>query len=230
MKNIVLSAAAVFALSSFAIAGGDITPVEEPAVEVPEVVAPVTDAGFYIGIAYGYLNTTVEDTYKAGGIEITDTLIDDDFGEIMLQAGYKFNQYVAVEGRYWLGVNDGSFLSPDNIGTETEYGVSIDAFGLYVKPMYPVAEGFNVYALLGYASADATIDGYDAEYVTDDIDGFSWGIGAEYAFNENLSVFVDYTVLYDDTTDYNGADYGVLWSGSEDRTLDVIDFGVTYKF
>ena len=229
MKNIVLSAAAVFAMSSFAIAGGDIAPIEEPVVEVPEVVAPSV-GGFYLGLAYGYLNAETTETYKVGPVEISETLIDDDFGEIMIQAGYKFNEYVAVEGRYWFGVNDGSFLSPNDEIRDAEYGVSVDAFGIYVKPMYPVTPEFNVYALLGYASTDAEIDGYDAEYVTDDIDGFSWGIGAEYSFNENMSVFVDYTVLYDDTDEYTGVDYGLLWSGETDRTVDTINFGVSYKF
>ena len=43
MKNIVLSAVAVLAMSSFAVAGGDIAPVEEPVVVAEPVI---TDSGF----------------------------------------------------------------------------------------------------------------------------------------------------------------------------------------
>ena len=50
MKNIVLSAVAVLAMSSFAVAGGDIAPVEEPVVVVEEAVST---GAFYLGLAYG---------------------------------------------------------------------------------------------------------------------------------------------------------------------------------
>ena len=131
MKNIVLSAVAVFAMSSFAVAGGNIAPIEEPVVEEVVVVENL-DAGFYLGLGYGLLNAEITDTYKAGdsstSLQRVDTLVDDDFGEIMIQAGYKFNAYVAVEGRYWAGVNDGSFLNPNDEVRDAEYGMSIDAY------------------------------------------------------------------------------------------------------
>ena len=229
MKNIVLSAVAVLAMSSFAVAGGDIAPIEEPIVEEVVVVENL-DAGFYLGLGYGLLNAEITDTYKAGNVEITDTMVDDDFGEIMLQAGYKFNAYVAIEGRYWAGVNDGSFLNPNDEIRDAEYGMSIDSFGIYVKPMYPVTEAFDVYALLGYASTTADIDQGNWDYVTDDVDGFSWGLGVAYSFNNNVSIFADYVNLYDDADEYAGVDYGLLYSGEHDRTIDTINVGVTYQF
>ena len=237
MKNIVLSAAAVFAMSSFAIAGGDIAPVEEPVVEVPEVVAPSV-GGFYLGLAYGYLNATDDVTFTSGPIETSVNLFDDSYGEIMLQAGYKFNEYVAVEGRYWFGVSNGSWLNP---GGSSESGIpaigaaaadlSFDAWGIYVKPMYPVAESFNIYALLGYGSIDSTFDGDDNWEDATSADGFSWGIGAEYMFNENVSVFVDYTSIYDGDEDTTVMDeHGNIYDINNDGSAYVIDFGVTYKF
>ena len=229
MKNIVLSAAAVFAMSSFAVAGGDIAPIQEPVVEVPEVVAPSV-GGFYLGLAYGYLNTTNTLSSDNGWLTQSVDLWDDSYGEVMIQAGYKFNEYVAVEGRYWFGVSNGSWLNPGGtsgiVGSEAG-DISFDAFGIYVKPMYPVTESFNVYALLGYGSISASLDGGDRWDDEADADGFSWGIGAEYAFNENISVFVDYTSIYDDSTDYTDVDYGTITS---DVSANVIDFGVTYKF
>jgi len=233
MKNIVLSAAAVFAMSSFAVAGGDIAPIQEPVVEVPEVVAAPTVGGFYLGLGYGYLNTTADLSATTGYWVNKTNLWDDSFGEIMIQAGYKFNEYVAVEGRYWFGVSNGSWLNPGGTSGsglpalgQAVGDLSFDAYGIYVKPMYPVTPEFNIYALLGYGSIDSTLDGDDNWEDGTDADGFSWGIGVEYAFNENVSVFVDYTVIYDDTTDgiYVDTPYSL------DFTADVIDFGVTYKF
>ena len=228
MKNIVLSAAAVFALSSFAVAGGDITPVEEPAVEVPEVIAPVTDAGFYLGLGYGYLNGTID--YTAANV--TYNALDDSFGEVLIQAGYKFNQYVAVEGRYWFGVSNGSFLNPGGqsggLGTLGD-DLTIDGWGIYVKPMYPVTEAFDVYALLGFGGINWTLDnGNWFDYADDSETGFTWGIGVSYDFTENVSAFIDYVSIYDDTNNYANLDY--LTNVDEDITVDTINFGVTYKF
>ncbi len=229
MKNIVLSVVAVAAMGSFAVAGGDIAPIQEPTVVVPEVVEEVTDSGFYLGLAYGYLNTTNDVTLTKGAVKSTATLWDDSFGEVMVQAGYKFNSYVALEGRYWFGVAKGSWLNTG--GTSGVIGaaagdLSFDAYGIYVKPMYPVGDTFNIYALLGYGSIDSTIDGENKWQDGNTADGFSWGVGAEYAFNQNVSVFVDYTVIYNDTLDetYPSGDY------SMDINANVIDFGVSYKF
>ncbi len=228
MKNIVLSAVAVLAMSSFAVAGGDIAPVEEPVV-VPEPV--VTDSGFYIGAAYGYLTNTVDYTgpvYDANGNyagQGSVNLLDDSHNEFMIDAGYKFNQYVAIEGRYWFGADTTYTVDGQ------AYDVSIDAWGLYVKPMYPVTDAFDVYALLGYGSTDATIsqkfanNGYN-QWGTDSLDGFSWGIGAAYSFTDNISVFVDYTSIYNDDDTYTTTDGDV----SLDTTQDTWNFGLNYQF
>ncbi len=229
MKNIVLSAVAVLAMSSFAVAGGDIAPIEEPIVEEVVVVENL-DAGFYLGLAYGYLNTTNDVTFVEGPVNASVSLWDDAYGEIMLQAGYKFNSYVAVEGRYWFGVSNGSWLNTGGtsgiIGSEVG-DLSFDAYGIYVKPMYPVSDAFNVYALLGYGSVDSTIDGDNNWEDGTTMDGFSWGIGAEYAFNQNVSIFIDYVSIYSDTYEETFTAYDRV---EMDVDAAVIDFGVTYKF
>jgi len=192
MKKIILSAVATAALSSFAVAGGDIAPV------VP--VAAPTPGNFYAGLAY-----SCYDVKQTDGDRI-NTTINEDFEAVMFQAGYKFNPYVAVEGRYWLGLEE-SVVVNDEIYED----YNADSWGIYVKPMYPVYEGLDVYALLGYASTS-----YDK--VVEDVDGFSWGLGAEYTFSNNIGLFVDYTSLYDDDGRYN------------DNYVDTYNFGVNYKF
>ncbi len=203
MKNIVLSAVAVLAMSSFAVAGGDIAPVEEPVVVEPVV----TDAGFYLGLGYGLLNTEATDV-------ASPVNFDENFDEIMFQAGYKFNSYIAVEGRYWAGLDS-------TIDDVTPYDMSVDAWGIYVKPMYPVTDAFDVYALLGYASSAGSFS--DAPD-TDDQDGFSWGLGAAYSFTDNIAVFVDYVSLYDDQPNAAFDTTGI------DAQIDTWNFGVTYQF
>ena len=222
MKNIALSAVAVFAMSSFAVAGGDIAPIEEPIVEEVVVVENL-DAGFYLGLGYGMLKG--EQTYTEGDWEVEfDTR---DFDQLLLQVGYKFNAYVAVEGRYWFGMNDltDDFGIYEGLLYSSEE--NLDAFGIYVKPMYPVTDAFDIYALLGYAKTTL-----DQEYKagntlvsnSTDLDGFSWGLGVAYSFNENISIFADYVVLYDDTYDEYDFD------ASSEFEINTVNVGVSYKF
>ena len=226
MKNIVLSAVAVLAMSSFAVAGGDIAPVEEPMVVVEPVV---TDSGFYLGLGYGWLDASVIDTYYYGNKDLRVTALDDSFGEIMIDAGYKFNSYVAIEGRYWFGISDNAWLGQDNFNLPNA-SVDVDAWGIYVKPMYPVTDAFNVYALLGYGGADLNIDTtYAGDFESDGVDGFSWGLGADYSFTDNVSVFLDYTSIYNDTESIDNL-YGQGIAADTDSEIAVITFGVNYQF
>ncbi len=199
MKKLTLSLAAVAAMGTFAVAGGDIAPVE-PVVDTP-VVAPV-DAGFYIGGAYGYGKMDLSDN--------TGYAHDENFDSFMLQAGYKINPYIAVEGRYWF-VSSGDWAD----GTTPTPSFDTDSWGIYIKPMYPVTDAFDVYALLGYGDTDPEVGGQGPGY---DTDGFQWGLGASYDINSNFAVFVDYVNLYDDT------------NSGEDLQIDTWNFGVTYKF
>jgi opacity protein-like surface antigen len=199
MKKLTFSIAALAAIGTFAVAGGDIAPVE-PVVDTPVVIE--STGNFYMGIAYGYIKAEE----KLNSIK----WLDDSFDDLMLQAGYNFNQYVALEARYWIGISDVSIAGGD---------VSLDSFGIYVKPQYPVTQELNLYGLLGYATSEfdgSTVNG-------DNLDGFSWGLGASYDVTDNIELFVDYTYLYDDTS--------VSALGTKyDDSIDAVNFGVTYNF
>ena len=231
MKNIVLSAVAVFAMSSFAVAGGDIAPAEEPVVDMPEIVEPVVDAGFYLGMGYGALSfdRTVTAENHVEGIKYTyNPDLGLDYDTFMFQMGYKFNEYVSVEYRYWKGLGDEDINPLDeNLGGVGSADLS--AYGIYVKPMYPVSDMFNVYALLGYSVATYEVNYGELSGDTDK-DGFSWGLGAAYAFNNNVSVSLDYVVVadasYDDLISSDGQEFAV----TNDTTVDTVNVAVTYKF
>lgn len=223
MKKFTLSTVAVLAMSAFAIAGGDIAPVE-PIIE--EVVVP-DESGFYVGVAYGYADIS----NKYDGYNLDDSWtgkLEDSFDTIMLQAGYKINKYFALEGRYWNAVGDGDWTDRwdwsgqpnENSGTNSDFS----AWGLYVKPMYPVTEEFDVYALLGYGNVNYD-SGEDIAHDLDD-DGFQWGLGASYEFTDKFSVFADYLELYNDNKSYIVGD----WNENLDFTIYTVNIGLTYKF
>lgn len=145
MKKFNLSLVAVLAMSTFAIAGGDIAPME-PVIETPVMAEPVASVGnFYVGLGYSYMNMNVEiGTYEA----------DASANSVLLLAGYNFNQYIGIEGRYSMNVGD---ITVSETGApDTDYSDDFSNFGIYLKPMYPVSNEFNVYALLGYG--EVTVD------------------------------------------------------------------------
>ena len=163
-----------------AMAGGDVAPIEE-------VVVPVIDnSAFYLGLGFG--QAMVNDDFTGEEIS-TNTM--------MLQAGYQYHENLAFEGRYTFGFStdyDAGNLSSLALGYDGDFS----SWGLYLKPMYPIGD-FSLYALLGFGGVMLEdLVGGDA-YESD----FQWGLGASYAFTENISGFVDYVSLYDNT----GFDY-----------------------
>ncbi|MEN8250511.1 MAG: porin family protein [Bacteroidota bacterium] len=238
MKKFTYSVAALVAMSTISNAGGDIVAVEP----VAEIIAPVVDSGFYVGIAYSAVNFSSD----YDGENINDSWTGEyteDYDSIMLQVGYKINKYFAVEGRYWDSYGDAEWVNEGNGANHSGEGsftwkesgtysdAEFTAWGLYVKPMYPVTEAFDVYALLGYGNNTLSYDGVDEL----DENGFQWGIGASYDLTDNFALFADYVRMHADetsSTDSTGGRNGSAWTGDiiNDDTIYTLNFGVTYKF
>jgi len=170
MKKINVFIVAFSIVSTFAVAGGNVSTIA-PVFEAPVVTE---EAGpFYMGLGYAYLS----------GME--ETVYDVDAHAAMGLIGYRFNAYAAIEGRYASTVSDVTF---DNGTVSEERNHKITNKAIYLKPMYPLGP-VSVYALLGYGEVVAR--------KTSD-SGFQWGLGAAYSLNEHFGFFIDYTRLYDD--------------------------------
>ena len=197
MKKIILSTVVI---SSLAFAGGDIVPVV-PAVMVDEV------SPFYVGLGLSAVSTRNSD------VSLSFTSIkegQDRTGDILVMAGYEFNPYIAVEGRYMTSVYD-------------EDKLTRDSWGIYAKPQYPATEEFTLYALLGYGGLNADGKGLSLTDVSDT--GFQWGLGASYAVTEDVAIFVDYVSIATDM------DSDIFYSSPfADVDSDAITLGVTYNF
>ncbi|SFV52597.1 putative outer membrane protein A [hydrothermal vent metagenome] len=226
MKKITLSLITALTLGTLAMAGGDLrVPIFVPDQPIPEapadtfveesVVAPADDGtGFYVGVGYSFLN--VERSIDEYGTDNTYYEGTGEFESVMLQAGYKVNQYIGVEGRYWVGLDQQKWSTISDNRVQSTGG--IDAYGLFAKPMYPVTEDLDVYALIGYGSVN-----YDISYdYSGTFDGVAWGFGASYEFSSKVAVFADYTSIYNDTTD---SPMSYL-----DDTMDFVNVGVGYRF
>ena len=218
MKSIKLGAGATALLGlslslspGYLFAGGDIVAVEEPVVVIPVLV---DDSSFYVGMGFSALslnNDRTNEEFSANGM--------------MLQAGYQYNRYIAVEGRYTLHMGDVEY---DNGSTSNpnydDYPTDFTNAAIYLKPMYPI-DDFSIYALLGYGEVELTNiplggPGIGADRAES---GFQWGLGGSYTFNENISGFVDYVRMYDGT----GFNYRAM---DADIVADAWTLGVSYKF
>ena len=205
MKKITLSVVTIVTMSSLTFAGGDITPVVVP-VGIDEV------RPFYVGIGLSAVST--RDSHTSLNF-FSDKSRQDRTGDITIMAGYEFNPYVAVEGRYMTSVFDEDVLTRDS-------------WGIYVKPQYPVNDEFSIYALLGYGGM--TVDGKGSSLIprnrsnVDDT-GFQWGLGVSYEVMEDITIFADYVNIANDM----GAD--IFWGSLlSDVDSDALTVGVTYNF
>jgi len=198
-NNLIISAAtALLLLTNVAMAGGDIDP-QEPQITLPDIMdEPIMDNYFYAGLAYSYMkmnNDTLDKKVTGHGITAL--------------AGYKFHQYMAVEGRYTATLSD---LRANNIDNNWD----MSNVALYLKPQYAFNQ-VTLYGLLGYGQVTFDDGSSHSE------DGFQWGVGANFAASDTVDVFVDYTRLYDD----NGFD-DIL--GNNDISVDSVNVGVSYNF
>lgn len=162
---------------------------------VPAVAATSgTQPGFYVGGGYTFAT-----------LDLDGAPSNADVGALFVRGGYQINEYIALEARLGEGVGDdtvsGVKLEIDNI------------YGGYVKVGLPTEVGLYPYALLGYTHAKlkASIPG---ESITSSDSDVSYGIGADYWFNKQLSAGLEYANFYDKDGD----------------KITGLTLGVNYKF
>ena len=214
MKSSILSLVSIIALSGLSYAGGDIAPIEEPIAEAPLVM---DDSAFYIGLGYSYISSNRTAALHTPGEPDHGKIvkdIDSNGHNILLQAGYQFNQYLAVEGRYTLSVSDLTLVNNLDNGNEEDVDIDVSNIALYLKPMYPIGD-FSIYGLLGYGETKRNHT----------MQAFQWGLGAQYAIKDNLLIFADYTRWYDEEDEKHPHEPRLL-----DTDFPAISMGLTYKF
>jgi hypothetical protein len=90
--------------------------------------------------------------------------------------GYNLGPNFAIEGRLGAGVSsDTLFL----LGTRTEVDIK-NYYGLFLRGSLPASDAVNVYAILGYGSAEVevTVPGFGS--ASDDDDSEAYGAGVEF--------------------------------------------------
>ncbi len=216
MKNITLSIALSLVLSSLSYLQADVTAGESSS-EASTVVKKKNP--FYVGVGYSYLTSNRTATDAQNGQVVRDT--DSTANNLLLQVGFRFNPYLAIEGRYTTSVGDHTLVHNHKYGTEEDVNIDISNTAIYLKPSYPIKD-FSIYALIGYGQI---VRHHKVAYHTWDGEGFEWGLGVQYKMIEQLAVFVDYTSWYDES----GEPHPRLLR-KIDTDFATMNIGLTYLF
>ena len=136
---------------------------------------------------------------------------------LMGRVGYDVNQYIGVEAR----------------GIRTNWksnGGKVKHVGIFVKPMLPVGEATNLYALAGVAKTTT-----QGRLQRVNSKSFAWGVGVEHDISEDKAKDGRYNRKFDGHGDQEKglgvfADYERLIQKSGSPDLDTVNVGVTYDF
>jgi OOP family OmpA-OmpF porin len=250
MRNIQLSIIALIAMGTLGYAGGDISPVTvyetedvqlateayeesyvtpiieevvevEPKVVEQVVVAPIpvkvvepkeiSPSGFYAGLGITGARFESNCDCKTGGAG-TETNV-----ALAGRVGYDFNKYIGIEAR---GIQS---VAGDD-------GASISHLGLFLKPMVPIMNATNLYALIGAAktSTKGNLQKVSAE-------SLALGAGVEVDLSADVPRDGRYSREFDGKGDQEKGvglfmDYERLVVKSDAPALDTVTLGVTYDF
>ncbi len=166
-------------------------------------VVPVEESGFYLGGGFGSFalhNTDANEKLSAYG------------GTII--AGYQFNSYLSIEGRY----TRSSKLTYSKESISKSLDSTYTDTALFARLGYPVGS-FTPYALLGYGANRITnLAGADrVEY------SIQYGAGISFKASQNLSLFADYIIAYDKKGFGDRAT-------AEHQHINLATIGLIYKF
>jgi len=221
MKKTTVSIISILTLSGLSFAGGSIAPVEETIAEAPVLEE---SSAFYVGLGYSYLTSNrtarlniLGDPHDGDIVKDTDSTANN----ILLQAGYQFNQYLAVEGRYTFSVGDHALTYNYRNGLEEDVDIDISNIAIYLKPIYPIGD-LSIYGLLGYGKVERE---HNVRNTTWDGSGFQWGAGLQYTVMDNFMIFVDYTLWYDEENEPHDHLPRLL-----DTDFSAMSIGLTHKF
>lgn len=111
---------------------------------------------------------------------------DVDLGSVTGRLGMNVNQWFGVEGEVSLGVKDDTVSGTPAVNVKLK-----DQAGLFAVGRWPVGEGFNVLARVGYATTKIKASSGSTSN-SDNEDGVAYGVGAQYDMGAN-GVRLDYT-------------------------------------
>ncbi len=208
--------------TSMATAGKNVIIADDP-------VAPVV-GNFYVGAGVSLLTFEYSDQLYRSPDMVEGTYEYEWTGGTVL-AGYEFNNYIAIEGRYTKSAGDATFTEPEGenfapLDPANQTAAELENIAIYLKPSLRF-DSFSLYGLIGYGKTTMTW-GSGTENSDSSV---QYGAGVAYAFTENLSFFADYVVMYDDD-DFDDIAATHLQGDNNLKAFkaDSVTAGLIYKF
>ena len=147
------------------------------------VLTPITtlaDSGFFVAASIG----SAELSEEFDGFDV-----DADSTAYRLTVGWRFNDYLAVDGGYH---NFGRFDQTFDIeGTSTEVSLKADGFTLGVVGSLPLGNRWSLFARSGAFFWDGDADINSVTAATPEDTNFYFGTGVRLAMIEKLSLTAD---------------------------------------
>ncbi|AUD58976.1 MAG: porin family protein [Gammaproteobacteria bacterium] len=192
MKNTILTLAAIISLASVSAYS------QAQSMENNDA----TENGIYVGANYGYLKVDGKDDF------------DDDSDVIQGLVGYRFNQYLAIEGGYVNFGDYGNSLS----NAET------DGYTAALKVSYPIVDRVELYAKGGqlWYSTDYDVLGFSGNK---DDEGVFAGAGVAFKVTDRFLINAEYT-WYDAGITVENVSNGA----DTDTDFKQASLGVEYRF
>jgi outer membrane autotransporter protein len=165
--------------------------------------ASVSD-GYYVGVGLSQATANFDLGLQEYGVNDNKTYT---VQRIDLQFGKSFNDFFALEARL------GSAISSDNNDFNTNYqgnniavqskGKLNESYGVYAIGKFPVGN-ITPYAMFGFTNINYTVD-YSAsangmtnsQSDASSKSGISYGVGADYALNNAISIGAEFARLLD---------------------------------
>lgn len=160
--------------------------------------------GFYGGFNVGVANNNLS---TPNGVDKENQAIAGVVG------GYRFNQYIAVEGQY-----TGIGKVTDNLSGSAK----ADALSLTAVGSIPLNESFDFYGKLGVAATKSKVSSGLSAYNDATHTGATYGLGMEYHYDKTLSMRVGW--------DHYRAEVDVTGGGSKGFDTNVGTVGLIYNF
>ncbi len=169
------------------------------------------DAGVYVNVGVTQLSADVD----LSQIDVAGQPVDlgtqsPDITMITGRIGYRLNDYISFEGELGFGLSGDDFNQDvpvttglGTVNVDTDVGLDIDNyFAGFVKGTLPISEQFEAFARGGYGSAEAEADitasalGFSAAASeSQSFDGFAFGVGGQFNFNEMNGIRLDYSSI-----------------------------------
>lgn len=141
-----------------------------------------------------------------------------------LKGGIEATRWLAVEAQFITSADD---KDTDSVGDVFSHDTGT-VFGVFAKPHMTIGS-FDLYALVGYATADAEFDCSPScpPAWEETLDGVAYGVGAQFLVTKKLKISVDYMSYHDGSATYID---NVTLPITADQTTSGFGIGVNYTF